>query len=72
MHFITNGYKRFSKTNSTDPRQRVPLMFDALYTSNHRGSILTPTGATNYAYGVIRRFFIMVMLSVEVLNIAHY
>ena len=26
MHFITNGYKCFSKTNSTDPRQRVPLM----------------------------------------------
>ena len=26
MHFITNGYKRFSKTNSTDPRQRVPSM----------------------------------------------
>ena len=26
MHFITNDYKRFSKTNSTDPRQRVPLM----------------------------------------------
>ena len=26
MHFITNGYKRFSKTNSTDPRQRVPLI----------------------------------------------
>ena len=26
MHFIENGYKRFSKTNSTDPpRQRVPL-----------------------------------------------
>ena len=25
MHSITNGYKRFSKTNSTDPRQRVPL-----------------------------------------------
>ena len=25
MHFITNGYKRFSKTNSTDPRQRVLL-----------------------------------------------
>ena len=25
MHFITNGYKRFSKTNSTDPRQRAPL-----------------------------------------------
>ena len=32
MHFITNGYKRFSKTNSTDPRQRVPLIrtFDAI------------------------------------------
>ena len=26
MHFITNGYKRFSKTYSTDPRQRVPLI----------------------------------------------
>ena len=26
MHFITNGHKRFSKTNSTNPRQRVPLM----------------------------------------------
>ena len=25
MHFITNVYKRFSMTNSTDPRQRVPL-----------------------------------------------
>ena len=25
MHFIKNGYKRFSKTNSTDPRQCVPL-----------------------------------------------
>ena len=25
MHFITNGNKRFSKTNSTDPRQRVPV-----------------------------------------------
>ena len=25
MHFITNGYKHFSKTNSTAPRQRVPL-----------------------------------------------
>ena len=24
--FLTNGYKRFSKTKSTDPRQRVPLM----------------------------------------------
>ena len=25
MHFIKNGFRRFSKTNSTDPRQRVPL-----------------------------------------------
>ena len=25
MYFITNGYKRFSKTYSIDPRQRVPL-----------------------------------------------
>ena len=24
--FFVNGYKRFSKTNSTDPRQRVPLI----------------------------------------------
>ena len=35
MHFITNGYKRFSKTNSTDSRQRVPLMaFLAIYLKN--------------------------------------
>ena len=27
MHFITNGYKRISKTNPTDPMQRVPLIF---------------------------------------------
>ena len=25
MQLIKNGYKRFSKTNSTDPSQRVPL-----------------------------------------------
>ena len=30
MHLITNGYKRFSKTNSTDPRQRVPLTITVL------------------------------------------
>ena len=24
--YITNGYKRFSKTNSTEERQRVPLI----------------------------------------------
>ena len=27
MHFLRNGYKCFSNTNSTDPRQRVPLSF---------------------------------------------
>ena len=27
MQFIANGYKRFFKTNSTDPRQRVPLKY---------------------------------------------
>ena len=34
MYFITNGYKRFSKTtcNSTDPRQRVPLRDDLTQT----------------------------------------
>ena len=25
LHFITNGLKHFSKTNSTDPRQHIPL-----------------------------------------------
>ena len=25
MHFITNGYKRFLETNSSDPRQCVPF-----------------------------------------------
>ena len=32
MHFITNGYKHFSKTNLTDPRQLVPkqIMFFTL------------------------------------------
>ena len=25
MHFYKNGYKRFLKTNSTDPRQRISL-----------------------------------------------
>ena len=33
MHFITNGYKYFLKTNSTDPRQRVPLTI--YHTSNY-------------------------------------
>ena len=28
MHFITNGYKRFSNTNLTDPRERVPLIME--------------------------------------------
>ena len=26
MHFITNSFKCFSTTNSSNPRQRVPLM----------------------------------------------
>ena len=30
MHFITPGYKRFSKTNLTDPRQRVKCYWDRL------------------------------------------
>ena len=32
LHFITNGFKRFSKTNSTDPRHCDPLKlgFEAL------------------------------------------
>ena len=28
MHFITNGYEHFSKT---DPRQRVPLIFHKMF-----------------------------------------
>ena len=32
MHFVTNGYERFSKTNSTDPRQGVPLKTHILAT----------------------------------------
>ena len=37
VHFITNGYTRFSKTNSTDPRQRVPLIkSDKIKTHNHK------------------------------------
>ena len=27
VHFMTNGYKRFLETNSSDPRQRVPLKY---------------------------------------------
>ena len=30
MHFIENGYKRFSKTNSTSPGQPVPLILLSL------------------------------------------
>ena len=42
MHFITNGYKRFSKTNSTDRRQRVPL------TSLPRSELLVAHNAGGY------------------------
>ena len=38
MHFVTNAYKRFSKTNSTDPRQRVPLNSNSLCCSCTRSS----------------------------------
>ena len=31
MYFITNGFKHFLKTNSTDPRQRVPLTWTLKY-----------------------------------------
>ena len=30
MHFIKNSYERFSKTDSTDPGQRVPLIKEIL------------------------------------------
>ena len=42
MHFITTGYKRFSKTNSTDPRQRVPLILPFFFFKllKHKGSCL--------------------------------
>ena len=34
MHFITNGYKRISKTNSTNPKQRVPLRFTSEFSGH--------------------------------------
>ena len=58
MHFKTNGFKRFLKTNSTDPRQRVPLipglalkcpLHNKLYTGT-----LTPTMAQPGVIVVIR------------------
>ena len=38
IHFITNGYKCFSKTNLTDPRQRVPLIDRTLYLCTEKES----------------------------------
>ena len=35
MHFITNGYKCFEKTNSTDPRQCVLLRSNKLNLRTH-------------------------------------
>ena len=32
---ITNGYKRFSKTNSNDPRHRLPLSSPICLLANH-------------------------------------
>ena len=62
MHFTTNGYKRFSGTNSTDPRQRVPLRMvsvdkDDQYklTKNHE-SLLTlalRTFSSKNCYGLV-------------------
>ena len=34
MHFITNRFKHFSKTNSSNPRQRVPLSLFSFQLSN--------------------------------------
>ena len=42
MHLKTNGFKHFSKTNSSDPIQRVPLNFIAVTTFGQK-----PTGASD-------------------------
>ena len=34
LHFITNHFKRFSKTTSTNPRQRVPLIIHWFHNQN--------------------------------------
>ena len=47
MHFITNGYKRFLQTNSTDPRQRVPLTILCLIQVNSFG-VLEQTCQINF------------------------
>ena len=39
MHFIRNGYRCFPKTNSTDPRQRVPLMAIKAYIGRYRAAL---------------------------------
>ena len=41
MHFLTNGYKLFSKTNSTDPRQCVPLSTTCAVFIIHRHKLNT-------------------------------
>ena len=46
MHFVINVYKRFSKTNSTDSRQRVPLIIGCL-TRFFNKVLFRTTGATN-------------------------
>ena len=40
MHFITNGFKRFSKTNSIGPRQHVHLSGSDYYTKMMRLAFL--------------------------------
>ena len=42
MYFITKGYKRFAYTNSSDPRQRVPLNICHGYTRYYFPNISDP------------------------------
>ena len=53
MQFITNGYKRFSKTNSTDLRQRVPLNM-----LSNRGKLLTNFSTTFCEVGLCTVLFV--------------
>ena len=39
MHFITNGFKHFTKTNSSDPRQHVPLTHRMCVYVSHTGLV---------------------------------
>ena len=50
MHFITNGYKCFSKTNSTDPRRRVPLILLGMKVLTMRQGMRSPVCACVWKY----------------------